>query len=177
MRGSAMRRGRRWRGCAATSRSRSRTPKATGVAHDVIGCADVRCRSLARNDAARPDPGSADARRRCAPRRRTARACDLYKRGTQTVFGEGAPKATLMLVGEQPGDAGGSDRPSVRRSRRQAAGSRARRSGHRSARRSTSPTSSSTSSGSRAASGGSTRSRTPARSRPAGRGSTPRSRW
>jgi len=32
-------------------------------------------------------------------------ACDLYKRGTQTVFGEGAPHAALMLVGEQPGDA------------------------------------------------------------------------
>ena len=32
-------------------------------------------------------------------------ACDLYKRGTQTVFGEGAKKADLMLVGEQPGDA------------------------------------------------------------------------
>ena len=31
-------------------------------------------------------------------------ACDLYKRGTQTVFGEGARKAELMLVGEQPGD-------------------------------------------------------------------------
>ena len=32
-------------------------------------------------------------------------ACDLYKLGTQTVFGEGAAKAALMLVGEQPGDA------------------------------------------------------------------------
>ena len=32
-------------------------------------------------------------------------ACDLYKRGTQTVFGEGGRKADLMLVGEQPGDA------------------------------------------------------------------------
>src|SRR5213080_4861881 len=31
-------------------------------------------------------------------------ACDLWKRGTQTVFGEGARKAELMLVGEQPGD-------------------------------------------------------------------------
>jgi DNA polymerase len=31
-------------------------------------------------------------------------ACDLYKIGTQTVFGEGSPKAALMLVGEQPGD-------------------------------------------------------------------------
>jgi DNA polymerase len=33
------------------------------------------------------------------------RACDLYKRGTQTVFGEGPRRATVMLVGEQPGDA------------------------------------------------------------------------
>jgi uracil-DNA glycosylase family protein len=35
----------------------------------------------------------------------TCKACDLYKRGTQTVFGEGPRKAALMLVGEQPGDA------------------------------------------------------------------------
>lgn len=33
------------------------------------------------------------------------KACELYKRGTQTVFGEGPKGATLMLVGEQPGDA------------------------------------------------------------------------
>jgi DNA polymerase len=32
------------------------------------------------------------------------RACDLWKRGTQTVFGEGPARAKLMLVGEQPGD-------------------------------------------------------------------------
>jgi uracil-DNA glycosylase len=31
-------------------------------------------------------------------------ACDLYQLGTQTVFGEGAKRAELMLVGEQPGD-------------------------------------------------------------------------
>src|SRR5215211_1569444 len=31
-------------------------------------------------------------------------ACDLYKLGTQTVFGEGARRAELMFVGEQPGD-------------------------------------------------------------------------
>lgn len=30
--------------------------------------------------------------------------CDLWTRGTQTVFGEGDPHAPLMLVGEQPGD-------------------------------------------------------------------------
>ena len=33
------------------------------------------------------------------------KACDLYKRGTQTVFGEGPPRADVMMVGEQPGDA------------------------------------------------------------------------
>lgn len=32
------------------------------------------------------------------------RACDLYERGTQTVFGEGPSKARVMMVGEQPGD-------------------------------------------------------------------------
>ncbi len=31
-------------------------------------------------------------------------ACDLYLRGTQTVFGEGLPKARVMMVGEQPGN-------------------------------------------------------------------------
>ena len=31
-------------------------------------------------------------------------ACDLYKCGTQTVFGEGAAHARVMFVGEQPGD-------------------------------------------------------------------------
>jgi len=31
-------------------------------------------------------------------------ACDLYKRATQTVFGEGVAHAPLMLIGEQPGD-------------------------------------------------------------------------
>src|SRR5467141_3300921 len=32
------------------------------------------------------------------------RACDLWKCGTQTVFGEGAPRAAVMFVGEQPGN-------------------------------------------------------------------------
>jgi len=31
-------------------------------------------------------------------------ACDLYKTGTQTVFGEGARSAEALFVGEQPGD-------------------------------------------------------------------------
>src|SRR4051812_12477069 len=32
------------------------------------------------------------------------KACDLWLHATQTVFGEGAAQARVMLVGEQPGD-------------------------------------------------------------------------
>jgi len=34
----------------------------------------------------------------------TCEACDLYKLGTQTVFGEGPTDADLMMMGEVPGD-------------------------------------------------------------------------
>ena len=42
--------------------------------------------------------------RKVAEAAKGCRACDLWKSGTQTVFGEGRAKAELMLVGEQPGD-------------------------------------------------------------------------
>jgi DNA polymerase len=32
------------------------------------------------------------------------KACDLWKTGTQTVFGEGSASAEIVFVGEQPGD-------------------------------------------------------------------------
>src|SRR5882762_9770378 len=32
------------------------------------------------------------------------KACELWEKGTQTVFGEGKASARLMMVGEQPGD-------------------------------------------------------------------------
>ena len=35
---------------------------------------------------------------------RDCQACDLWRLGTQTVFGDGAKKAELMFVGEQPGN-------------------------------------------------------------------------
>jgi len=38
-----------------------------------------------------------DAARRC-------RGCDLWKNATQTVFGEGNSRPSIMLIGEQPGD-------------------------------------------------------------------------
>ena len=48
-----------------------------------------------------PDDRSLPALREAA---QGCRGCDLYERGTQTVFGEGADTAEVMLVGEQPGD-------------------------------------------------------------------------
>jgi len=35
---------------------------------------------------------------------KSCRACDIWSRATQTVFGEGNPHAEVMLVGEQPGN-------------------------------------------------------------------------
>jgi uracil-DNA glycosylase len=34
----------------------------------------------------------------------SCKGCDLYKNATQTVFGEGPRKASVVFVGEQPGD-------------------------------------------------------------------------
>ena len=34
----------------------------------------------------------------------SCQACDLWRTGTQTVFGEGRGSAEVMMVGEQPGD-------------------------------------------------------------------------
>jgi uracil-DNA glycosylase len=48
-----------------------------------------------------PETGSLEEVRAAAA---GCKACDLWKLGTQTVFGEGAPGATVMFVGEQPGN-------------------------------------------------------------------------
>jgi uracil-DNA glycosylase family protein len=45
-----------------------------------------------------------EALRRARDEASTCTACDLYRNATQMVFGEGRPSASLMLVGEQPGD-------------------------------------------------------------------------
>ena len=48
-----------------------------------------------------PDRPTVDTVRAAA---KDCQACDLWRRGTQTVFGEGGKKAELMFVGEQPGN-------------------------------------------------------------------------
>jgi DNA polymerase len=47
-----------------------------------------------------PDPSLPKLREAAAG----CRGCHLWEHATQTVFGEGAPGAQVMLVGEQPGD-------------------------------------------------------------------------
>src|SRR5204863_6957871 len=79
--------GRRHKACDETSRSRCRTcmaKKPTDSAAELI-----------------PDRPTIKTVREAAG---DCRACDLFKLGTQTVFGEGSPKAKLMFVGEQPGN-------------------------------------------------------------------------
>jgi uracil-DNA glycosylase family protein len=51
--------------------------------------------------AAPPHAADIEALREAA---RGCRACDLWARATQTVFGEGPATARVMLIGEQPGD-------------------------------------------------------------------------
>jgi DNA polymerase len=48
-----------------------------------------------------PPSGSLDEMRALA---KDCRRCDLWKPATQTVFGEGPAHASVMLIGEQPGD-------------------------------------------------------------------------
>jgi uracil-DNA glycosylase family protein len=48
-----------------------------------------------------PDDADLDRLREIA---RTCDACPIHEQATQTVFGEGPPNASLMLIGEQPGD-------------------------------------------------------------------------
>ena len=58
------------------------------------------------SDDARSYPAAENERslRSVATAAKRCRACDLWKTGTQTVFGEGPRTAEVMFVGEQPGD-------------------------------------------------------------------------
>ncbi len=68
-----------------------------------------RTLSLARQtteaDSARPFVPDTDSLAGLKGAAESCRGCDLYKRATQVVFGEGIRRARLVLVGEQPGDA------------------------------------------------------------------------
>ena len=49
-------------------------------------------------------PAAATLLKSVAKEAATCTLCPLYRNATQTVFGEGAARAPIMLVGEQPGD-------------------------------------------------------------------------
>jgi DNA polymerase len=56
---------------------------------------------MARRAGAAPRSESIEDLRKAAA---LCQACELYLKGTQTVFGEGPPRARVLFVGEQPGD-------------------------------------------------------------------------
>ena len=89
-RGIARRRSRR-RGCRLASGRR-------------ISCANAKARNKqhsCQREAYLPDRLSIKSLREASAR---CKGCDLYRYATQTVFGEGAARARLMFVGEQPGN-------------------------------------------------------------------------
>ena len=51
-----------------------------------------------------PEPENERSLRSVAAAAKDCRACDLWARATQTVFGEGPRRADVLFVGEQPGD-------------------------------------------------------------------------
>ena len=51
-----------------------------------------------------PVPAGAETLGELREAARGCRACDLWRSGTQTVFGEGRERSEVMMVGEQPGD-------------------------------------------------------------------------
>ena len=60
-----------------------------------------RPRAVPDGSAPKPVDDSLDALRDAAM---GCKRCDLWKPATQTVFGEGLPRARIVVVGEQPGD-------------------------------------------------------------------------
>src|SRR5262245_39409008 len=86
-------------------RGRARNPRArsTWVASGL----PVSLRMPSRREPTRATAGREIAEGTLDDLRRSAAACtacDLYKRATQTVFGEGNPRADMVLIGEQPGN-------------------------------------------------------------------------
>jgi uracil-DNA glycosylase len=61
----------------------------------------MRKRLLTKQLALIPEKASLDEQRQAA---KTCKNCDLWKTGTQTVYGEGSEHSRVMLVGEQPGN-------------------------------------------------------------------------
>jgi uracil-DNA glycosylase family protein len=57
-----------------------------------------------RDESVYPTIESARSLRSVARAAQACRACDLWSRATQTVFGEGPRTASIVFVGEQPGD-------------------------------------------------------------------------
>ena len=95
-------------GGRSVTRASSRAPRASRAP------AAPRAPVPSRAPRAKPGPHSTGSAADFLPARRTlpalreaaagCRGCELWRLGTQTVFGEGPARARVMFVGEQPGD-------------------------------------------------------------------------
>src|SRR5689334_22044166 len=98
---------RRSRSCTWNRRKISRDVSSTMSARTNSNAVAIHNRNMATatEEYARPaQPPDTSSLAEVREASRTCTACHLYKRATQTVFGEGHKGATMMLVGEQPGD-------------------------------------------------------------------------
>ena len=69
-----------------------------------MSMAEARRRQKSAYDPSTDLPGQFKSLRELAKNERTCRRCPLYRDATQAVPGEGPSRASIMLVGEQPGD-------------------------------------------------------------------------
>ena len=99
------------RGCDARAAGRARCTRnpCTAIRSDAIarssGGPTGSMDKLIVRESAAPAPKRLGALAAKAAACAGCRACPLYRNATQAVFGEGRPGASVMLVGEQPGDA------------------------------------------------------------------------
>ena len=78
----------------------------TDILTELLREADGRVLTMIEKQAPSAQPFIPPSRdvRELARAAKQCQGCSLFRHATQTVFGEGPPKARIMLVGEQPGD-------------------------------------------------------------------------
>jgi uracil-DNA glycosylase len=80
---------------------KAKGPRFTVISSDMRSRAPSNTKNHGNASALVPQKPTLDTLRRAAA---GCRACDLWEKATQTVFGEGVSRPSMMLIGEQPGD-------------------------------------------------------------------------
>jgi probable DNA metabolism protein len=95
-----------WKNLPEAALIRPLIEQAEKLSGAMIAAEATEPKRLQHREAPMPKPVHADTESVAALRDEAShcRMCDLWKDATQTVFGEGPQKASVMMVGEQPGD-------------------------------------------------------------------------